>query len=134
VDWDKMQGNGHTRHCESCGKHVYDLTAMDSVTAAAVLEGSEAGKCIRAFKLTDGTLTISADRDLGAQTQPPRRWQFHIRAIMGLIAGVAGALGIARALAPAKEAAAPAPAPVYGVFGGSIAPREAPSLIDSSEY
>jgi hypothetical protein len=127
ADWNQMRGDARTRYCESCGKHVYDLTAMDSVQAVSVLAGADAGKCVRVFERTDGTLTISDDFSLRAQ--PPGRWQFHIRAIMGLIAGVAGALGIARALAPADEPAAPAPAPVYGVTGGSIAPRQDPSFI-----
>jgi hypothetical protein len=102
MDWETMRGDERTRHCEACGKHVHDLTKMKPAEAAALLEGTAANKglCGRVYERPDGTLVITgAPASLPATASP---FQFRIRTIMAVIAGVAALLGIAR-LFPPKE-------------------------------
>jgi hypothetical protein len=97
MDWSAMRGNERARHCESCGKRVYDLTAISSDEAATVLREQDGEICARVFERADGTLVIS---DCQSLPQPaPRPWQFRIRTIMGVIAGCAVLFGIARSVA-----------------------------------
>jgi hypothetical protein len=97
MDWDGMRGDEHARHCASCGKHVFDLTAMTSDQAAEVLHEQDGQICARVFERADGTLVISECQTLAPPA--PRPWQFRIRTIMGLIAGCAVLFGIARSVA-----------------------------------
>lgn len=56
MDWDRMRGDERSRFCDSCGKQVHDLTAMNAGQAAALLD-SDAGRgeiCARIFDPADG--------------------------------------------------------------------------------
>jgi hypothetical protein len=126
MDWDAMRGDSRARYCESCGKHVHDLTAMHSDEAAALLQGSAASICGRVFKDADGSLSTSA---FDGPIQPAARpWQFQIRTLMGLIAGVATVLGFARLFAspdgPIAVRKAPVPASRVRLIMGKMVPRQ----------
>jgi hypothetical protein len=105
MDWDAMRGDERTRRCVSCRERVYDLTAMTSDEAAAVLHKQDGQVCARVFERADGMLVIA---DCQASPQPASRpWQFRIRTLMGVVAGVAATLGIGRFfVAYAEDAAA----------------------------
>ena len=94
MDWNGMSGNDRMRFCDSCGKHVYNFAAMTSGEARALIRGQEGEICGRLSRHSDGTV-ITADSPVEALTAP-RRWQFHIRTIMAVIAGFAALLGLAR--------------------------------------
>jgi hypothetical protein len=100
MNWDSMRGDDRVRHCASCGKHVYNFTSMSPDEATSLLKAQEPEICGRLFERPDGTLVMSECQS-GAPLAP-RPWQFHIRSFMGVIAGFATALGIARALAVAE--------------------------------
>ena len=120
MDWDQMRGDNRTRHCETCGKHVHDLTAMKPSEAATLLNSRQPEICGVVYKKPNGTLFLFDNEP--ALEPAPARWQFRIRSLMGLIAGVAAALGVARAVtvadspppAPPKK---PTPASVVRVLG-----------------
>ncbi len=101
MDWNRMSGDDRTRFCEACGKHVYNLIAMGPEETASLLSGvRERGerRCVRLYRRPDGTLTSSRCQpkfDLAA-----RPWQFTIRSIMAVIAGMAAFLGLAKWLSP----------------------------------
>jgi hypothetical protein len=107
-----MVGDDRVRHCEECGKHVYNLTAMRPDETTLLLAGiRERGerRCVRIYQRPDGTLTSSACR--AVPPEAPIRWQFTIRTIMAVIAGWAALLGLARLLkSEHKPASTPPPA------------------------
>jgi hypothetical protein len=123
--WDQMPGDDWVRHCQSCGKHVYNFSRM-TVDAAPFLALAHAGElCGRITLQADGTpLTPDRQPEL---LQRPGRWQFRIRSIMGVIAGVAATLGFAR-LFPPPEELRNVPAPQLNtrqilILSGRIVPR-----------
>ncbi len=113
MDWANMRGDERTRHCDSCGKQVHNLTAMESSEAAALLGARDGEICGRVFQHADGTLSITSPQAL--PQAPPRRWQFQIRTLMAVIASFAAALGIARLLS-VDELPIPTNAPAAGEF------------------
>lgn len=92
--WDTMPGDDRKRFCESCGKHVHNLTAMRPHEIVTLFQDDDASVCGRVARRSDGTLYIPDDA--GSAPSGPRRWQFHLRSIMGVIAAVAGMLGVSR--------------------------------------
>ena len=121
MDRDRMPGDERTRFCDSCGKHVHDVTAMNPGQAAALLE-PDPGRgeiCGRIFE--------GPDRDSlspGSELQPnplPKPWQFRIRTLMGLVAGLALVLGSARAwlIAASIKPRKPIPSRRQGAPGGA---------------
>jgi hypothetical protein len=118
MDWDQMRGDDRSRHCEACGKRVYDLTAMKPSEAVALLSSRQPEICGVAYKKPNGTLFLF-DND-PAPEPAPARWQFRIRSLMAVIAGVAAALGVARAVTvsdPPAQPKKPTPATVSRVMG-----------------
>jgi hypothetical protein len=127
MDWNRMTGDDRVRHCESCGKPVYNISRMTDAAPFLVL-ANEQELCGRVTLGADGILLIS-DGQTGSQ-QPSRRWQFRIRSFMALIAGVAATLGFARLFPPPDEAPnLPAPqqnawsGPKNLILMGQIVPR-----------
>jgi hypothetical protein len=79
---------------------------MTSAEASRLFRDSDSDVCGRLTQLDDGTLVMAEHGVADDSNQP--RWQFHIRAIMGVIAALATTLGIGRLLAD-YAAAAPSP-------------------------
>jgi hypothetical protein len=79
---------------------------MKPSEAAALLNSRRPEICGVVYKKPDGTLFLF---DTEAATEPvPARWQFRIRSLMGIIAGVAAAFGVARAVPAQPKKPAPA--------------------------
>jgi len=54
-NWDQMMGDDKTRHCDSCEKNVYNLSAMKEEEISELLSRPEK-VCVRLYKRHDGTV------------------------------------------------------------------------------
>jgi hypothetical protein len=130
MNWNQMDGDQSNRYCAACGKHVHDLTAMTPEEAAGLIRFEPAGFCGRAYANDEGMLATSANQGLPPRTRP---LQFTIRSIMGVVAGVAATLGVARLFADHSPPPAPRPlmrnpTRILGKMVPSrLQPRESPS-------
>jgi hypothetical protein len=71
ASWDLMQGDDRVRHCGSCNKNVFNLSAMAEDEAADLLAGNADGHlCVRFYRRSDGTVLTS---DCGARTPSASR-------------------------------------------------------------
>ncbi len=86
--WDEMDGDGRARHCRRCDKNVYDLSAMSTAEASALL-ASRDDLCVRFYRRADGTVMTSDCPD-GARRRRRRRMVVAVAvAAAGLGAAVA---------------------------------------------
>lgn len=60
TSWDEMPGDDQVRFCGLCSRSVYNIQAMTSDEAAALIEGREGRLCLRVFRRSDGTV-VTAD-------------------------------------------------------------------------
>jgi hypothetical protein len=70
--WAEMQGDERVRFCGQCSKHVYNLSALTSEQAAALVYEMEGDLCVRFFRRADGTL-LTSDCPHGARGRRRRR-------------------------------------------------------------
>ena len=101
MSWAAMQGNNRIRHCDACGKNVHDFTRMTTSEAADMLRSHAGDICGAAYERPDGTLVIGDCPPAPAMAPAP--FQFSIRSLMAVIAGVAATLGVARLFAVSEE-------------------------------
>jgi hypothetical protein len=59
VPWSQMSGDHRSRFCQTCSKRVYNLAAMRSDEALAMLNGPDGGVCVRVYRRRDGTVLTS---------------------------------------------------------------------------
>ncbi len=122
MDWEAMTGDDRARYCAACGKHVHNLTGMSKSDADALVRAHAGELCGRAFERPDGSLTIE-ESDL--RVPPKRAFQFTIRSLMAIIAGVAATLGVARLFPPRPEPTPPPPRiPLNQMVMGKMIPRQ----------
>lgn len=69
--WDAMDGDDKARFCGQCEKHVYNLSAMTSDEAAALIRNTEGRLCVRYYRRADGTM-LTADCPVGANAKRAR--------------------------------------------------------------
>lgn len=62
--WDEMTGDERARFCSHCHKHVYNLSALTTSQAAALVREKEGNLCARFFQRSDGTM-LTADCPVG---------------------------------------------------------------------
>lgn len=84
ADWSKMEGDDKSRFCQTCAKSVYNLSAMTTPEAQALIAEKEGNLCARIYRRADGTV-ITGDCPVGVTA--PRR------PFWGAIAGVLAAIG-----------------------------------------
>jgi len=61
ASFDAMEGPGNRRFCESCEKHVHDLSAGTETEARRILDDANGGRiCVRYAKRPDGTIRFRA--------------------------------------------------------------------------
>ena len=72
AEWEDMPGDERVRRCRSCGSHVYDLSAMTSEAAEALVRRTEGRQCYRLFRREDGTV-LTSDCAVGARRARLRR-------------------------------------------------------------
>ncbi|MBZ5504642.1 MAG: carboxypeptidase-like regulatory domain-containing protein [Acidobacteriia bacterium] len=56
ADWEKMIGDDRVRHCGQCNLNVYNLSAMSSTEAQALVTKHEGRLCVRFYHRRDGTV------------------------------------------------------------------------------
>jgi hypothetical protein len=95
-----MDGDDRVRFCGRCAKHVYNLSALTSEQAAALIYEREGNLCVRFFRRSDGTL-LTSDCPEGARGRRRRRL------LMVAAAAVATTLGGACATEMIDEADKP---------------------------
>jgi hypothetical protein len=72
ASWAAMRGDHRVRFCDSCSKHVYDLSALTAVEASSLIEEAEGRVCVRLYRRRDGTV-LTADCPVGLRYAVRRR-------------------------------------------------------------
>ncbi|BCM92007.1 hypothetical protein IAD21_03886 [Abditibacteriota bacterium] len=100
ADWDAMQGNQCVRFCPSCGKNVYNISAMARDEAMRLIEQKEGNLCLRLRRRADGTV-LTNDCPIGetAHKRQKRGIQMFAGA-MGFVAALFGLHSLKAALSP----------------------------------
>lgn len=94
ADWELMSGDERVRYCPTCEKHVHNFAAMTSGEAVALIRAQGGELCGQLSRHPGGKLVTS---DSQPEPQSTRRlWQFNIRSLMALVAGLAATFGFAR--------------------------------------
>ncbi|MFT3841602.1 MAG: hypothetical protein QM723_31730 [Myxococcaceae bacterium] len=110
--WEEMKGDGQVRFCAACKLNVYDLSAMRSDEARALLLEREGRLCVRFFRRPDGrVLTQDCPKGLGARLA--RKWAAAIAAVGGLFALMGlGALQTESRVGGVASSSPPPPIPI----------------------
>lgn len=104
ADWDAMQGDQKTRHCQQCRLSVHDLSAMTTDEAMALLRDAGSGRlCVRFHRRQDGTV-LTQDCPVGLRRKLRAAWA---RAAAMLLAIWGGAVGCVRQNAPQPQVKPP---------------------------
>jgi len=92
ASWEKMQGDDAARFCQSCHKHVYNLSGMSRAQAEALISSKEGELCVRFYQREDGTI-LTDDCPVGVKlVRRPFKW-LAVGAVLLLTWGVALANG-----------------------------------------
>jgi hypothetical protein len=59
ANWDEMPGDDRVRSCPACSRAVYNIAALTSNEAAALIANREGRLCARLFRRADGTVITS---------------------------------------------------------------------------
>ncbi len=92
ASWDDMVGDDRVRHCASCDKDVFNLSALTRDEAEALVRERVGNLCARYYQRADGTI-ITSDCTVGIARRRKRRVM-----AAGIAALLAGAGGLAFAL------------------------------------
>lgn len=91
--WDAMDGDDRCRFCHTCGKNVYNLSAMTTAEAETFVREREGDACVRFYRRRDGTL-LTANCPVGFRNMR-RSFLFQctgLTALFALIPGVGAAV------------------------------------------
>jgi hypothetical protein len=66
--WEDMGGDNRVRFCDHCRKNVYNISALTSTEAVALLESKKGNLCARIYQRTDGTV-LTEDCPVGVARQ-----------------------------------------------------------------
>jgi hypothetical protein len=70
ASWNEMPGDDRVRWCPACSRAVYNIAAMTSTEAAALIANREGRLCARLFRRDDGTV-VTSDCPAVAIEAPP---------------------------------------------------------------
>jgi hypothetical protein len=132
ADWDQMKGDERVRFCGSCQKNVYNLSALTSADAEALIREKEGNLCARIYLRDDDTV-ITADCPVGLR----RKWISRVAGAVVAFGGAAAVLGYRLQPAPAavpvavaEPASSQTPTANPGMLGApEQAPLAAPTLL-----
>jgi hypothetical protein len=121
--WDAMTGDEQARHCGSCNKNVYNLSAMTREAAEALVREKEGKLCVRYFRRADGTI-LTADCPVGVRRK---------RVQLVAAAGAMTALAAGAAAAMFAHLGAPqTPSTVVNMMQGeATTPTSAPPVLNT---
>ena len=97
--WATMRGDDEVRHCDVCEKNVYNLSAMSTARAEALLEEREGRVCVRFYRRADGTVSTvdCAPIRFAKLRQAARRTMIGAAAMFVALLGLVTSLGLFRA-------------------------------------
>ncbi len=72
ADWNQMVGDDRVRHCATCDKDVFNLSAMTRDQAEALIVAKAGDLCARYYQRQDGTILL-ADCAVGVAQKKKRR-------------------------------------------------------------
>lgn len=72
VPWESMSGDDRVRHCASCDKDVFDLSALTRAQAEALLIEKNGKLCAQFYRRDDGTV-LTADCEVGVAKKKKAR-------------------------------------------------------------
>jgi hypothetical protein len=72
ITWDAMRGDDRVRFCDSCSKHVYNVSDLTAEEAVALIQESDGHSCVRLYRRKDGTV-LTADCPVGIRSAVRRR-------------------------------------------------------------
>ncbi len=70
--WEAMLGDDRVRFCDSCSKHVYNVSDLTADEAVALIQKSDGYSCVRLYRRKDGTV-LTADCSVGIRSAVRRR-------------------------------------------------------------
>jgi hypothetical protein len=70
--WGAMRGDDRVRFCDSCSKHVYNVSDLTADEAVALIQKSDGHSCVRLYRRKDGTV-LTADCPVGIRSAVRRR-------------------------------------------------------------
>lgn len=113
--WEGMVGNERVRHCGSCRKNVFNLSALTRDAATQLVRETEGDLCVRFFKRSDGTI-LTSDCSVGVR-RTKRNVLIAAGAVVTLAVGAYGAFRMTRSHEPEEHmteylGGAPMPEPV----------------------
>lgn len=91
--WENMQGDNQVRFCQTCAKHVYNLSAMTRTEAEALIQAKEGRMCIRFYERADGTV-LTQDCPVGLRAVQRRMFKGLAAGLTACIAFGFGLIGI----------------------------------------
>jgi hypothetical protein len=92
--WSEMHGDHRVRHCDACHQNVYNLSAMTTEEAEALLAGTKGERCIRLYRRADGTV-LTNNCPVGLRRARARTLAIGF-ATVGLLAAAGTAVFMAR--------------------------------------
>jgi hypothetical protein len=95
VPWDAMTGDERERLCASCNKSVYDVSAMTTAEAEALLRQKGTDACLRIFRRFDGTI-LTADCPVGVEKKTRARRRTAVAAVLAATAATAAGAALLR--------------------------------------
>jgi hypothetical protein len=135
MDWSLMEGDERVRSCAHCHQSVYNLSAMTSEEAVDLIRSQGGVLCGRIYQRSDGSVVMA---DCQQESHVKRPKQFHLRAIIALIALVATLLGFFRLVADEMQLAESAPTPIAPgstyTMGSLCVPRSAMETTTADDY
>ena len=87
ADWNEMtllDAEGRARHCKSCDKNVYNLSAMTRAEAEALIVAKEGRLCVGYWQRKDGTILL---KDCLVGTANARKRRLVAAGAVALLAG-----------------------------------------------
>ncbi|MEP7218438.1 MAG: hypothetical protein ABI876_05955 [Bacteroidota bacterium] len=93
ASWEEMAGTDTARHCSHCSLNVYNISAMTSDEADALISGAEGRLCVRFYRRSDGTI-LTQDCPVGLRAVRQRVLRSVRNLAVTTVALLGGMLGL----------------------------------------